>query len=589
MQVKVQKVETSNWDFMAHRQGNDQADAGVFGAVLDAAYSQTKASAVDKRSSTGGRDAIESATDAPKRADDGAVNEVVDDELTVVDDISIDDGSEVEPVEEMPIEDSVEPEAVDENPDDNVDPAAGSEQELSNVDDNAVMGEAVVEPVVDAGLEVDAAAVGQVTDGAEDANGTAVQENVVASGTAAAGVAMVDGEGDDAAAAAGGEATTAAKGTLEALPSDENGQALPKPEQNTTKLSDVTNNSQPVVQGEQEGKAVNPKEVIETLTGNVEASADTGAEVAESGQKPVEGGAAQADAMPMVESKLPSVNRPDSVVEQQVVEPDTDSHKTERSNNSGVNISQVDAEIGAEAVVKVESTISGGQAGNDFSQQRHQRYDGSALTAVSGESSAVSGSDGAKVNFAAAMEREHPVEMQENVDNIVRMARTAYTRGSSRIQISLQPAELGTLRVDIRQDSQGLTLRFEASTPRAQELLQQNASELRAALESQGMGNAKIDVQLRMDVRSDANGQNADNQDGSGRGQGSQQGSQQDSYQGQSQSEGQQYVWQSLDDTESQGHGGPYFSAGGTDGIVEGSAGGDEWQELTFENVNVLV
>lgn len=98
-------------------------------------------------------------------------------------------------------------------------------------------------------------------------------------------------------------------------------------------------------------------------------------------------------------------------------------------------------------------------------------------------------------------------EARENVDRVVRAARAAVARGASRIQIRLEPPELGALRIDIRHNANGLQLQLQATSSRAQQLLQQNSSELRASLDSQGLGNVQIDVQLRPELRGDNTGQ----------------------------------------------------------------------------------
>ena len=92
-------------------------------------------------------------------------------------------------------------------------------------------------------------------------------------------------------------------------------------------------------------------------------------------------------------------------------------------------------------------------------------------------------------------------DRQENVDRIVRAARTAQARGASRIQIRLEPPELGTLRIEIKQSSNGLNMQLQATNLKAQQILQQTSNELRAALEGQGLQPRQIDIQLRLDLR----------------------------------------------------------------------------------------
>ena len=104
--------------------------------------------------------------------------------------------------------------------------------------------------------------------------------------------------------------------------------------------------------------------------------------------------------------------------------------------------------------------------------------------------------------FRVPAERElEPQQVADNVDRIVRAAHTAVSRGSSRIQIRLEPPELGSMRIEIRHTSQGIQLQLQATDVRAHQLLQQHTNELRTALESAGLQTNQIDVELRPDLR----------------------------------------------------------------------------------------
>jgi len=98
-----------------------------------------------------------------------------------------------------------------------------------------------------------------------------------------------------------------------------------------------------------------------------------------------------------------------------------------------------------------------------------------------------------------------PIDMQENIDRVIKAVRTAIGRGSSRIQIRLEPPELGNLRIEIKQNSAGMQLVMQASNSKTQQLLQQNSTELRAVLEARGLGTTQIDIQLRLDLRNEQN------------------------------------------------------------------------------------
>lgn len=96
------------------------------------------------------------------------------------------------------------------------------------------------------------------------------------------------------------------------------------------------------------------------------------------------------------------------------------------------------------------------------------------------------------------------MEMQENMEQVVKSVQVTQAQGGSRVQLRLDPPELGMLRIEMRQTENGLMLQMQASTPKAQQMLQQNSGELRAALESQGFANTQIEVQLRLDLRNDS-------------------------------------------------------------------------------------
>jgi flagellar hook-length control protein FliK len=92
---------------------------------------------------------------------------------------------------------------------------------------------------------------------------------------------------------------------------------------------------------------------------------------------------------------------------------------------------------------------------------------------------------------------------REQVDQVVKAARIAVSRGSSLVQLRLDPPELGHLRIEIKQTSSGLQLQLQATTVKAQQLLEQTSTHLRSALESQGFQTVQVEVQLRMDLRND--------------------------------------------------------------------------------------
>ena len=104
-------------------------------------------------------------------------------------------------------------------------------------------------------------------------------------------------------------------------------------------------------------------------------------------------------------------------------------------------------------------------------------------------------------------EAARPTDMQENIERIVKAVRSAGNGSTTRIQLRLEPPELGFLRVEIKHSSTGLQLQFQATTAKAQQLLQQHVSELHAALDNHGLPARQINIQLRLDLRHESQGQ----------------------------------------------------------------------------------
>jgi flagellar hook-length control protein FliK len=172
------------------------------------------------------------------------------------------------------------------------------------------------------------------------------------------------------------------------------------------------------------------------------------------------------------------------------------------------------------------------------------------------------------------------VDMQGNVDRVVKAAKAVVARGSSTIQLRLDPPDLGTLRIEMRHDSSGLTMQLQATNARAHQLLQQNAGELRAALEASGIQTNKIDIQLRLDLQNDDNssgqgGYNYHASDQGGSGQSGFSGSEQNYYgSGEGQSE---YSYS------------PDLSLHQEEASSVELAGVGQWQELEFGSVDIQV
>ncbi|MBN1766796.1 MAG: flagellar hook-length control protein FliK [Sedimentisphaerales bacterium] len=139
-----------------------------------------------------------------------------------------------------------------------------------------------------------------------------------------------------------------------------------------------------------------------------------------------------------------------------------------------------------------------GDQNSSGSKNNSRNYEMVTSLDVKGGGEKAEGSKMARLDKIPATDR---VDMQANVDRIVKAARTTISRGVSTIQLRLDPPELGTLRIEIRHSSAGLTLQLQASSQKAQELLQQQSGHLRTALEAQGFQNTQIEVQLRLNLQ----------------------------------------------------------------------------------------
>ncbi len=93
------------------------------------------------------------------------------------------------------------------------------------------------------------------------------------------------------------------------------------------------------------------------------------------------------------------------------------------------------------------------------------------------------------------------VDLTRNVEEIVKSVRTMIGRNQSVVQMRLDPPELGALRIEIKMDANGLNLQMQTGNVRTQQLLQQNAQELKAALEASGIQTGQIDIQLKLDLK----------------------------------------------------------------------------------------
>ena len=179
----------------------------------------------------------------------------------------------------------------------------------------------------------------------------------------------------------------------------------------------------------------------------------------------------------------------------------------------------------------------------------------------------------------AGPEAPSAADMAENVERIVKAARAAISRGSARIEIRLEPPELGSLRIEIKQNAQGLTLELQAGNVRAQQLLQRNIGQLHQMLEANGLPTNQINVELRTELQdgqlleqeqgADTFSEQSSDDDTAG----------QDSQQQDFQSE--YYAAADIEGNESQKE--------STESVLAGAEGSDSWRELDFAAIDVTV
>ncbi|MBI9017103.1 MAG: flagellar hook-length control protein FliK [Phycisphaerae bacterium] len=93
------------------------------------------------------------------------------------------------------------------------------------------------------------------------------------------------------------------------------------------------------------------------------------------------------------------------------------------------------------------------------------------------------------------------VNMQDNIDQIVKAVNTTIGKDTSVLTMRMDPPELGNLRVEIKMVGQNVELQLQATNEKTHQLLQQSAPQLKASLEAAGMQNPQINIQLRMDLQ----------------------------------------------------------------------------------------
>jgi len=86
------------------------------------------------------------------------------------------------------------------------------------------------------------------------------------------------------------------------------------------------------------------------------------------------------------------------------------------------------------------------------------------------------------------------VQMQDMIEAIHATIELAGRQGISQARISLQPAELGEIRIHLSQTSDGLLARVTADTPAAAQALTAGRGELHQALSSLGTSLLRLDI-----------------------------------------------------------------------------------------------
>jgi len=107
----------------------------------------------------------------------------------------------------------------------------------------------------------------------------------------------------------------------------------------------------------------------------------------------------------------------------------------------------------------------------------------------------------AGVGKAAAFVPPAETSPQENIDRIVRVLRAHVGDRESQVRIQLDPPELGRVRIDIRMRGDVLFLNVETDTAAGRELLSSRLTELREALQQQGIVVERANVEMREAVQ----------------------------------------------------------------------------------------
>jgi flagellar hook-length control protein FliK len=146
----------------------------------------------------------------------------------------------------------------------------------------------------------------------------------------------------------------------------------------------------------------------------------------------------------------------------------------------------------AEAAMRAATSVRAGSAGAEGDFKSLMQHLGRTRFGESMASAAVF-----PKTKPAAGSTEKPVDLQsaESVRELARLVRSRIGPRQSSMTMTMSPAELGRLRIDVRMEDAALTVRFQAETAVGHEAIKGKLDELRGALEQQGIQIDRIEVE----------------------------------------------------------------------------------------------
>jgi len=148
-----------------------------------------------------------------------------------------------------------------------------------------------------------------------------------------------------------------------------------------------------------------------------------------------------------------------------------------------------------------EQGRNGGSSGDVASGRADARPVASTASVSGAERAGVlePAASGREVPFARVLGQHQPAADQatRNVDRIVEVVRSSIGTRDSSMTIRLEPPELGEIRLEARMHGDVLSLRIQAETDAARELLVSRVDELREALDRHGIAIGRFDVDAR--------------------------------------------------------------------------------------------